>query len=1340
MNTRQFLDGLADPGILTIEELAKLRRNLSPEQLAAPPNALARELIRRQKLTRFQAGQIFQGRGRTLVFGDYLVLDKLGEGGMGQVFKAEHRRMKRIVALKVLPPQATHSKGLVERFYKEVELAARLCHPNIVTAYDAGESHGLHYMAMEYVDGCDLSSHIKASGPLSVEQAMNCVVQAARGLEFAHAEGIIHRDVKPSNLIVNSRGVVKLLDLGLARIEQSFAAPVAAGQAELTTSGQVLGTVDYMAPEQSYDSRTADHRSDIYSLGCTLYRLLIGSPPYVGETMLQKLLAHREQPVPSLREARGDVPPALNELYRRMMAKSPDERPQSMREVIVALEALLSGAADDDSAVTNLEIPRTEDDGLDSFLQRMAGSSGIGSAVTGGSSSDTPSPDSSKTLRTEPGSGSGRGRVAKKPPVPVIWGAAAAGVAVVFVVLGLLMSKRGPDLGEKQSLAKAGPSDAPSASQKNRTQRPLGEIPPTVAEKTAANPYGSTAPPSRTTSSGPPTASDENWLGDLFASKAKPSSPEPQPSAPPANPAAPATPAQGTPLKIDPLSGPLDLLKKIDATAAVGAPTPGEKGLSGDAVLWFDVVPPDEYDLTAVIDDLKLEGECDFGLPVQDRATTVSMFRTSTAGWSLAVSQPNWPVQRAMTLPDGPLTIVCAVRKHRVHVAFEGQTALDWTDQPGAPPLESKLVDATHRLGLRIRSKFHLVRLDLGPPSARLPAYGVANLLAQADVARDAASGAVHADHGRLVLDATTDKAGSCVGFSHERPSEYTLTAVVERISGSDQFDLGLPVGRSRALASLDELTGTSELVSLQANANMPDRVLLTPWRLHTVTCRVSGGEVLHLAVEVDGRELVHYEGPLNRVPFFEGAKDPAAFFARSIATSAFRVHRFDVAPLDWHKPPRPASDALDSARQAVESMVSSLRSQRVKPGEKPSPAHKLWREAAQNVDDPARHWVLLDAAVQQAAAEGDLALACQAAADLARNFDADLESWNAKWLSTVLKSAKNPAARKAIGIELLRQIEVAVALEEFALAEALVSAGSAMKSLPAEVLKELKIRGVEIGLWRAQTAAGQKALAALAASPDSQDDHRAAGLYLAVVRGDWPAAADHFGKCGEADWAGLAAQEAKAEGADEPVAVGERWWGLSAKAEAPLKWWCLERAARWYRLAPRNVSAKTKATLENRAKSLGRQRKTASDAFRPRHPLDARRIGDRWYKLYDSPATWARAAFACGAMGGSLPIVKTLQENEALVSLLASATGGSERRWCWLGCTDQLIEGDFRWPDGSAVASGFANWHPGDPDNAGGGQDVASLLVVFEQGKIKSEWYDEAETTAHPFICVWDD
>ncbi|HQU47449.1 MAG TPA: serine/threonine-protein kinase, partial [Pirellulales bacterium] len=249
-----------------------------------------------------------QGHSRSLTFGEYLVLDKIGEGAMGQVYKAEHRRMKRIVALKVLPNQATSSQAHVDRFYKEVELAARLSHPNIVTAYDAGESRGLHYLVMEYVEGCTLSDHIKAHGPLAVDQAMNCVLQAARGLDYAHCEGIIHRDIKPSNLMVNQRGVVKILDLGLARVEHSLSVPLAAGYAELTTSGQVLGTVDYMAPEQSYDSRRADHRSDIYSLGCTLYRLLTGHPPYAGETQMQKMIAHREQPIPALRAERGDVP------------------------------------------------------------------------------------------------------------------------------------------------------------------------------------------------------------------------------------------------------------------------------------------------------------------------------------------------------------------------------------------------------------------------------------------------------------------------------------------------------------------------------------------------------------------------------------------------------------------------------------------------------------------------------------------------------------------------------------------------------------------------------------------------------------------------------------------------------------------------------------------------------------------------------------------------------------------------------------------------------------------------------------------------------------------------
>ena len=259
---------------------------------------------------------------------------------MGVVLKAQHRRMKRLVAIKVLSSAAMKQAGAVERFHREVEAAAKLEHSNIVTAHDAGEHGGVHYLAMQYVDGKDLASIVKEHGPLEVRPAVEYILQAARGLQYAHEQGIVHRDIKPGNLLLDKKGTVKILDMGLARIAGAEAA--LGGPERLTTTGQVMGTCDYMSPEQAFDSHNVDLRADIYSLGCTLCRLLTGSPPYVRESLMQILIAHREAPIPSLCQARPDVPAELDACFQRMVAKEPGDRQQSMAEVAAELEAVLA--------------------------------------------------------------------------------------------------------------------------------------------------------------------------------------------------------------------------------------------------------------------------------------------------------------------------------------------------------------------------------------------------------------------------------------------------------------------------------------------------------------------------------------------------------------------------------------------------------------------------------------------------------------------------------------------------------------------------------------------------------------------------------------------------------------------------------------------------------------------------------------------------------------------------------------------------------------------------------------------------------------------------------------
>jgi serine/threonine-protein kinase len=335
-----LLDSLVDDEILGPDFVRSLKEQLAsggqPKQL----NELVESIVRSGQLTRFQGLQIAAGRAKALVLGDYTIVDKIGFGGMGQVFKARHRRMKRTVAIKLLPPAALKDQQAVRRFQQEVEAAARLLHPNIVTAFDAGKAHGQYYLVMEYVDGRDLAAIVKQKGRVPLNEALDYIAQAAAGLEFAHALGVVHRDIKPANLLVDSRGIVKILDMGLARFD---AAELANG---LTQSGQMMGTVDYMPPEQAFDARRADARSDIYSLGCTLYRLLTGEAMYPGESLVQVSLAHRERPIPDLRAKCPEVSPQLNEVFRRMVAKRPEDRYQTMTDVVSALAALRAPRAE----------------------------------------------------------------------------------------------------------------------------------------------------------------------------------------------------------------------------------------------------------------------------------------------------------------------------------------------------------------------------------------------------------------------------------------------------------------------------------------------------------------------------------------------------------------------------------------------------------------------------------------------------------------------------------------------------------------------------------------------------------------------------------------------------------------------------------------------------------------------------------------------------------------------------------------------------------------------------------------------------------------------------------
>jgi eukaryotic-like serine/threonine-protein kinase len=334
---RKFVCTLIASHLMSKAEVEKFRVSLPEDERPQTAEGFAKALYRHHRLTKFQTQAVFQGRTKGLVLGNYVVLDKIGQGGMGFVYKAQHKRMERMVAVKVLPSHVSQQKDALERFHREVVAAARLSHPNIVTAHDADEAEGVHFLVMELVEGIDLTQLVRSKGTLSIDKTLNYMIQVARGLQYAHEQGVVHRDIKPSNLLLDRAGTVKILDMGLARFEREL--QESTGGQSLTQDGQVMGTLDYMAPEQALDTHHADAQADIYSLGCTLHFLLTGHPVYPGQAMATKILAHREQPIPSLRDRRSDVSETLDQAFQQMLAKRAENRQHSMAQVISELEA-----------------------------------------------------------------------------------------------------------------------------------------------------------------------------------------------------------------------------------------------------------------------------------------------------------------------------------------------------------------------------------------------------------------------------------------------------------------------------------------------------------------------------------------------------------------------------------------------------------------------------------------------------------------------------------------------------------------------------------------------------------------------------------------------------------------------------------------------------------------------------------------------------------------------------------------------------------------------------------------------------------------------------------------
>jgi serine/threonine protein kinase len=336
-----FLAILQRMQVLTPQEAQDVARELGPHFSSS--QELAHYLVKINWLTAYQVRLLFSDRWEELTIGPYLILDRLGEGGVSEVFKAWDTAKGRIVALKVLHQHLTNHSAAVRELLHEQQAVLRLSHPNIIRTFDANHVRDVSYFAMEFVEGLDLERYVRRCGPLPVRESCEYARQVAQGLQHAHQLGLVHRDIKPANLFLaipggigegeeisargTADGVVKILDWGLARVRpDAEGASDPAGTDLDAEKGILIGTADYVAPEQARDPCLVDIRADIYSLGCVLYFLLTGQPPFRGGSLMQKLLQHQEAERPNLREVRSDVPEELAAVVQRMMARRPEDR------------------------------------------------------------------------------------------------------------------------------------------------------------------------------------------------------------------------------------------------------------------------------------------------------------------------------------------------------------------------------------------------------------------------------------------------------------------------------------------------------------------------------------------------------------------------------------------------------------------------------------------------------------------------------------------------------------------------------------------------------------------------------------------------------------------------------------------------------------------------------------------------------------------------------------------------------------------------------------------------------------------------------------------------------
>jgi hypothetical protein len=348
-----LLPVIRSSGVLAERQLAEIKTKMLHGTYPIDPVELADCLVRDKVLTSYQAKRFLSNKSHGLIVGRYIVLDRIGSGSMGRVFKAHHVMMDRVVALKIIAPEIASNDRVVSRFQREMKLVGRLDHPNVVRAYDADQVQKILYIVMEYVPGTSLGERLK-KGPVPPAEMIDFAMQAALGLSHAHEQGIVHRDIKPSNVLITQEGRVKILDLGLGVLMEADSAATFA-----TADGIAVGTVDYMSPEQAC-GREVDGRSDLYGLGCAMYHLMTGKLPFPGTSPIERLGKRISgRPVP-ITEHLPDLPPNVIRVIEKLMANKPQERYATAAEAASALQGLLRPKSGAIAASHSQPIPKAD--------------------------------------------------------------------------------------------------------------------------------------------------------------------------------------------------------------------------------------------------------------------------------------------------------------------------------------------------------------------------------------------------------------------------------------------------------------------------------------------------------------------------------------------------------------------------------------------------------------------------------------------------------------------------------------------------------------------------------------------------------------------------------------------------------------------------------------------------------------------------------------------------------------------------------------------------------------------------------------------------------------------